>query len=206
MKKSETIVVIGSGGHSRSVVSLLMNNGFAIEGIYDDSFTGKKKEKILSSEIKGKIKDIPARSRIVLATGNNQLREKQFTIYGKKIWDKNIIHPAACIELSARLGNSNLVFAFAYINAMAVVGDNTIINSGCIIEHEAKIGNHCHISVGAVICGRVKIGNSCFIGAGAVIKDGVSVCSGVTIGAGAVVVKNITKPGVYTGVPAGRLK
>ena len=49
------------------------------------------------------------------------------------------------------------------------------------------------------------IGNNVLIGSNATILP-VSICDDVIIGAGSVVTKDITKPGVYVGNPAKKIK
>lgn len=52
----------------------------------------------------------------------------------------------------------------------------------------------------------VHVGDGCWIGAGAVILPGVTIGSGSVIGAGAVVTKDCAPNGLYTGVPARRVR
>jgi len=203
---NKSVVLIGSGGHARSVVALLHNNGFAIKGIYDNSWKADSLETILSIPVCGTIKVVPSHETICLAVGDNTTREELFQQFSKYILKEVIEHPRAYIENSAVIGNSNLIFANAFINADVKIGDNNILNTACIIEHECVIGNHNHISVSAALCGRVTIGNNCFIGAGAIIKDKIKICDHVIIGAGAVVVKDIVEPGIYVGNPSRKIK
>lgn len=203
------IAIAGAGGHARPVAQLLQNLGYHVSGVYDDSFQTGMNEAILGIPLQGSLADLKNDRRdrsIVLAVGNNAVRQELFEKWRKYVLPENLVHSAALIESTAALGSANVILARVYVSAMAVVGDNCIINSGAIIEHESRIGHHCHVSVGAVICGRVKVGNGCFVGAGSVIKDNVSVCGGVVIGAGAVVVKDILEPGTYVGNPVKRIK
>lgn len=200
------MVILGAGGHARSVIALLKNIGQVLNGVYDDSWTAGKNEQILGVPVSGKLSDVPANEEVCLAVGDNALREKLFNSYSKSIYKKTIKHTTSWIEEDVVMGEANLVFGNAFVNAGAKIGNNNILNTGCIVEHECEIGNHNHISVSSALCGRVKIGNNCFIGAKAVVKDKVSICDNVTIGAGAVVVKNITEPGVYVGNPAKKIK
>lgn len=203
---NKSVVLIGAGGHARSVITLLQNNGFAIKGIYDNSWKVDSSENILSIPVCGTIKDVPNQETICLAVGDNTTREELYQQFSKYIFKEVIEHSNAFIENSAVLGSSNLIFANVFVNADAKIGNNNILNTGCILEHESLIGNHNHISVSAVLCGRVTIGNNCFIGAGAIIKDKIKICDHVTIGAGTVVVKDIYEPGVYVGNPSKKIK
>lgn len=199
MKK---VVLIGAGGHSRSVIALLQKNHINIERIYDQNF--KNDETIFNIPV-GSIKNIQSSENIILAIGDNKSRANLFLDFQNQIITENIFHPSASIETQVNFGKSNLVFAKAYLNNGAQIGHNNIINTAAVLEHEVEIGSHCHIAVGAFLLGRCQIGNQCFIGAGSIIRDGVHLCDSVTVGANSYVAKDITEPGVYVGSPARRI-
>lgn len=198
--------ILGSGGHSRSVINLLELNKLSIAGIFDESFKINTPEEICGYKLLGKPSDIPLDGKIILAIGDNLKRFSAWQTLSSRIYSNTIVHPKAIIEKRIKFGHSNLVFAKAYINTHASIGDNNLINTGAIIEHEAAVGSHNHISVGSIICGRVLIGDACFIGAGSVIIDHVKICDQVTIGANSVVIDNITQSGIYAGNPARRIR
>jgi sugar O-acyltransferase (sialic acid O-acetyltransferase NeuD family) len=200
----EEVYLVGAGGHVRSLINILDLNGFKICGIYDDNF--KNDEEINSYRLVGKLENIEADNKLILAVGGNKKRELLFYKYYNHIIKKRIVHPSAIIEENVKLGRGNQVFAGVYINTNAKIGDNNILNTKSIIEHEVVIGNHNHISVGTILCGRVRIGNNCFIGAGAVIIDKVLICDAVIVGANSVVVKDIVEPGTYVGNPVRKIK
>jgi len=202
----KTVAVIGAGGHSRSLINLLELNKIEITGVYDDSYKPFKKELINSYCILGKVRDIPNKSTVVLAIGDNEKRRRAFLKFKKRIFQKDLIHPRAVIEKRVITYGFNQVFSGVYLNSNVVMGYNNILNTNSILEHEVNIGNHNHISVNVVLCGRVRIGDHCFIGAGAVIIDGIKICNNVTIGANAVVVQDIETAGVYVGNPVKKIK
>jgi len=199
------INIIGSGGHSRSLINLLEINSFKICGIYDDSYNAKVEESINGYKIKGKIESIPKDKKIVIALGDIIKRKELYSKFSKLIYKGNIIHPATIIEKNVKIGSSNQIFAKAYINCNAKIENNNILNTGSVIEHECIIGSHNHISVGAILCGRVKLGNSCFIGAGSVLIDKIEIKDNITIGANSVVINDILEPGVYVGNPVRKI-
>jgi len=201
------LAVIGAGGHTRSLINLLLCRFDSDEiSIFDDSFKKETDEKILSCSVYGKISHIDSRFQVVVSIGDNQRRKHYFLKFQKQIFKENLFHKSSMVEQSARLGVSNQVFANSYINSLACIGSNNIINSSSIIEHDCIIGSHNHISVGAIVCGKSHIGNGCFIGAGAIINNHIAIGDNVLIGSGSVVTKDIVNPGVYVGVPARRIK
>jgi UDP-N-acetylbacillosamine N-acetyltransferase len=205
MNKLNT-VILGAGGHTRSILNIIDRNFYNILGIYDNSYNSNDEAQILGVPLIGNLKDINDKDNIIISLGDNRKRKELFLRFKNRINLKNIIHKTAYIENSSFIGQSNQIFANSYINSNSVIGNNNILNSGCIIEHESKLGCHNHISVGAIICGRVIIGDECFIGAGSVVKDNVKICNNVTVGANSLVIKDITQPGVYIGNPVKRLR
>ncbi len=196
-----SIVIFGCGGHSRSVVDVLLSYQPDISLVFVDE-NAKKGEKLYGFDVVAEM-DLNAHPYF-FSIGDNEKRRKKF----EEIGPSGLI---SILSLKAHFGRESkislgvFVGNFAHVGPEASIGENTIINNGCIIEHEVKIGRHCHIGPRAVISGRCKIGDEVFVGVGAVIKDSISVCSNVVIGAGAVIVKDIVEPGVYVGVP-GKMK
>lgn len=204
MNKIKTYI-LGAGGHTRSLISLLKNQSIEIAGIFDETFDPKKEEIIMSCKVLGPLPSVDFLKKIVLSYGDNIKRKSLFEKYKNLIINDTICHSTTYIDESVIFGTANFIFARSYLNARVELGNNNIINTGAIIEHEVKIGSHNHISVGVIICGRVKIGDECFIGAGTVINDKITICNGVTIGSNSVVIRNILEPGTYVGNPARKL-
>lgn len=87
-----------------------------------------------------------------------------------------------------------------------IIGDRTKICVKCNIGHNCVIGKDNFFAPGVLLAGGTKIGDNCYIWQGVITRSYVSICSDVVVGAGAVVMNDITKPGVYYGVPARYIK
>ena len=203
---SKSVYIFGAGGHTRSLISLLINCGFEIPGIYDETYTSSHKEIINSIQLLGELSNYKSKDNLVLSYGDNKKRKDLFLKYSNEVYKGNICHSTSFIDVTAKLGQSNFVFARTILNANVNIGDNNIINTAAILEHEVELGSHNHISVGTIICGRSKIGNHCFIGAGAVVNDKLEICDHVTIGSNAVVINSIKESGVYVGNPVRKIR
>ncbi len=202
---SNQLNIIGAGGHTRSLISLIEKNGFEIHGIYDDTCDPQNHEEINGYPVLGKISQV-REGKVILSFGDCLKRYRLFNEFQKRVLLQNLIHPTAHIENLADIGTANQVFAGVIINSNVKIGKNNIINTGAIIEHEVNIGSHNHISVGANVCGRINIGNWCYIGAGSTIIDKLSIVDHVVIGANTVVIHDIAEAGTYVGNPARRVK
>lgn len=180
--KKEQIILIGGGGHCKSVIDVIeATEKYLIFGIIDiKENIGKK---ILDYEIIGCDDDIPTFIKqcknFHISLGHiksNELRINAFNIV--KSFNGRlpiIISPTAYVSKYVQLGEGTIVMHHAIINAGTTIGCNNIINSKALIEHDVVIGNHCHISTGSIINGGVEVGDNTFFGSGAVSKQYVKI-------------------------------
>jgi len=196
--KYKKIIIIGAGGHSKSLINLIIStNKFKIIGLIDNQVGNKK---VLNYPILGSDKDLIKyykKGVHYCAIGIGQIKSpykriKLFNIL-KKIGFKipTIISKTSNYFKDSEIGEGTQIFHNTFINSNVKIGNNCIINSGCIIEHDVEISNNCHISTGAIINGGVKIGTDTFIGSGSIIKNDIQIGKGCTIGMGMIIKKKI---------------
>lgn len=204
---NKNLILIGGGGHCKSVIEVAESAGYTILGILDrPEEVGKK---VLAYEVIGVDDDIPLyvdKAEFVITIGfikNPALRIKLYDKVleaGGKL--ATLIASTAHVSKYAKLGAGTVVMHQAFVNAGAVIGDNAIINTFANIEHDAHIGNQCHISTGAMVNGDCLVGDNCFIGSQSVLANAISICPDVVVGAGSLVRKNTVQAGIYSGNPA----
>ena len=68
--------------------------------------------------------------------------------------------------------------------------------------HDVSIGNYSFIGGGCNIAGNVDIGDCCFLGIGCATIQNVKIVPEVNIVGNSLVTRDITKKGVYCGIPA----
>ena len=197
---SESVIVIGGGGHAKVVIDCILSAGDLVVGILDDAL-----------EVGTDVLGIPVLGKIDAWSeykdrkfGNNEVRRAISERINADFY--TAIHPTATLSHFASVGAGSVVMPQSVINAGASVGNHCIINTAAVIEHDSVIGDFAHISPSAALAGNVRIGAGTHIGIGASIRNNISVCADVIVGAGAAVVKNITEKGTYVGVPARRIK
>jgi UDP-N-acetylbacillosamine N-acetyltransferase len=193
-----SLVLLGCGGHARSVADVALFNDPHLTLVFVDE-NAREGETIWGFPV---VKALPKGINPVhFAVGSNLGRKTLAETYTAQ----SIISKKAHLGKNPSLGKGCFVAHQAYLGPDVRVGNATILNTACVVEHEVSIGSFCHIAPHATICGRVTIGDCVWVGVGAIIKEGVAICSNVTLGAGAVAIQNITEAGVYVGVPAKRL-
>jgi len=180
--KKEQIILIGGGGHCKSVIDVIESAEiYLIFGIIDiKENIGKR---ILNYEIIGCDDDIPKLikqcNNFHISLGHiksNELRIKTYNnikIQGGKF--PVILSSKAYVSKYSQIAEGTIIMHNALINAGASIGFNTIINTKALIEHDAIIGNHCHISTGSIINGGVEVGDNTFFGSGAISKQYVKI-------------------------------
>lgn len=202
------LILIGGGGHCKSLIDVAESAGYRIAGILDrPEELGKK---ILNYEVIGNDDDIPkyvGSAEFIISVGyirNQDLRIKLYELVKQQGGQfATLIASTAYVSQYASLGEGTVVMHHAFVNAEATVGKNVILNTFSNIEHGSIVGDQCHISTGVMVNGDCKVGNNCFIGSGSVLYNGVSITDGVVVSAGSVVRRPISIKGVYSGNPAG---
>lgn len=201
------LILVGGGGHCKSVIDVAESAGYTILGILDKpEEVGKQ---VLDYKVIGTDDDIPQyvdKADFVITVGQikscairHKIAERIEKAGGKYA---TIIASDATVSKYAIIGEGTVVLHKCVVNADAKIGKNCIINTMANIEHEVEIGDFCHISTGVMVNGMTKVGNDTFVGSGSVISNGITISNEIVIGAGSIVRKSITKKGVYAGNPA----
>lgn len=202
------LILIGGGGHCKSVIEVAESAGYEIKGILDmPDEVGK--EVLPGHKVIGTDDEIPQyveECDFIITVGfikNPALRIKLYNkvkAAGGRL--ATIIASTAHVSKYAELGEGTVIMHQAFVNAGAKIGDNCIINTFVNIEHDAEVGNQCHISTGTMVNGECKIGENCFIGSQSVCANCIDIASDIIVGAGSVVRKSIRVKGIYAGNPA----
>lgn len=199
---TKKLIVFGCGGHSRSVIDVLiaMKDNAEIIFVDENAMDG---EKIYGFSVV-KNYDISDED-VFFALGDNLHRKMIYDTIGRNNLI-SIISDKSHVGIYSEIGKGTFIGNYCHIGPHVKIGDNTIINNGAVVDHEVIIGNHCHIGPNSTVSGRSCIEDLVFLGVGATVVDKVRICSNVVIGAGATVTKHITEPGTYVGAPAKRIK
>ena len=190
--KSKKLILVGGGGHCKSVIDVAESAGFQIQGILDiPENVGKK---VLDYSIVGtddQIPDYVNDAVFIVTVGHIKDAALRIKLH-QKIVDAGgtlatVIASTAHISKYAQIGEGSVIMHHAVVNADAIIGRGCIINTFANIEHDAKIGNYCHISTGAMINGNCVVGNETFFGSQSVMVNGIEITSGCVIGAGSLI-------------------
>lgn len=199
---SESLVVIGAGGHAKVVISALFAAGYNVTAIYDDDLS-RQGQFLQGIEIQGSIADIPRIPNLlaIIGVGDNISRRRISKQLCGMRW-LTVIHPSAWVDPSVRLGVGTVICAGAIVQSEATIGDHVIINTGAIIEHDCQLGNYVHVAPRASLAGGVSVEEGSLVGIGSTVIPGRRIGRWGTIGAGGVVIRDIPPFSIAVGVPA----
>lgn len=201
------LILIGGGGHCKSVIEVAESAGYQILGVLDmPEDVGKE---ILSTSVIGSDDDIPSyidKAEFVITVGFITNPATRIKLYNrvKEVGGKlaTIIASTANVSKYAEIGEGTVVMHHAFVNAGAKIGNNVILNTFSNVEHDAVIGDQCHISTGVMVNGDCKVGNNVFVGSQSVLANGITIDDDIIIGAGSFVRKSLKTKGIYSGNPA----
>ncbi len=199
------LVIIGFGGHARSVADVALRAGTDKLVFVDDAampgeeFAGFSAQTFWPEPLPGWC--------AIPASGNAKRRKDMVDLAEKRGFEVcSLLSPLAYVGVGAIIEKGAMVAHHAHVGPRAKIGTGSIINTAAVVDHETQIGEYSHIAVNSTIAGRCILGRAVLIGAGATVIDNVRICDGVIVGAGAVVIRDILEPGTYVGNPARRRK
>jgi len=193
----KSLIIIGSGGHSRVVIDTALELNINVYGVIDINYTGTK-EQIIGIPVIGGLDVIDSLQLenhvFAFGIGDNLTRKAHMESLDKLNCEIiTMIHPSAVVSKSeVEIGAGSFINARAIVNACTKIGRGAIINSAAVIEHECIIGEFVHVAPNAALAGRVKVGANSFIGIGSSVIQETEIGEGVIVGANATITKNIT--------------
>ena len=206
--KKRRIFVYGAGGHGKVVADILISKGESeFAGFVDDkeAFWGTKVVGFPAHGGRQWLQQESLHSPVAVALGVGANKSRQQLVEFCFQWNIEIltlVHPAATVSRTARIGQGTVVMAGAVINPDARVGAGVIVNTGAVVEHDVEVGDYAHVAPMAAMGGAARLGAFSHLGLGAVVFQCVHIGSHTIVGAGAVVVKNLPDEVVAFGVPA----
>ena len=201
------LILVGGGGHCKSVIEVAESAGYTILGILDrPEEVGKR---VLGYKVIGTDADMAKyadKADFIVTVGQIKspiLRIKLHQMLSDAHCNLAIvIAPTAHVSRHATVGEGTVIMHQAFVNAGAHIGKGCIINTASIIEHDAMVSDYCHVSTGATINGGVLIGKCTFVGSQSVVNQCVTIGENIIIGAGSAVVNDLPAGCLAVGVPA----
>jgi sugar O-acyltransferase (sialic acid O-acetyltransferase NeuD family) len=205
-KRSDSVALIGAGGHAKVVISALLEAGREVGAVFDDD-PRKWGTYLLGVGVRGPISEIVAADyrEAVITIGNNGVREKLSGQIENLEW-LTVVHPKAYVHPSVQISEGTVIFAGAVIQPDVIIGSHVIVNTGVTVDHDCVLGDFTHLAPGTHLAGGVRVGRGAFLGIGAAVVPYRQIGDWATVGAGGVVVTDIEEKVTAVGVPARAIK
>ena len=207
MTITQTLILLGGGGHAAVVAEAARAAGFVVLGYLDDQDAGEIESLIVGFKRLGALSDLQSimsahrHAHYHAAVGEAALRRKWIELPAPRDTPA-IVHPSAFVSPTAKIADGAFIGPRAVLHTRASVGRGVIVNTGAIVEHDCVLEPFCHVAPGGVLAGAVKVGEATLIGANATVIPGVRIGANVTLGAGSVALNDIPDGATAVGVPA----
>ena len=214
MKK---ILIFGSGGHSRVILSeIIQIKGYKVIGFVDDKIRkGKiidryknKRFKVVSTSEEVK-KFLDKNTYGIIGIGSNFLRKKisqKINKIHKNFNWATIVSKNSKINGNVKIGKGSLIVSGSVINTGTKIGEHCLINTSSSIDHDNNFKNFSSTGPRVTTGGNVKLGQCSHLGMGAVVKNQITIGDNTIVGSKSMVLKNCNKNSVYYGMPAKKIK
>lgn len=176
------LLIVGAGGHGRSVAEAVLAAGqYGLAGFVDDA--APSLEYVWEWPVFGSMVDLAScrqhADAAIVAIGNNRLREAlhhKLDAAGFEL--ATVIHPKAIVSPRAVIGAGSAIMAGAIVGTEAVLGAGVIINCAAVVDHHCRVEDFGHLSVNAGMAGGSVLGRGAWMQAGSVLGYGVKVAAG----------------------------
>lgn len=189
---TKTLLILGAGGHGKAVAEATLLCGQWQHVLFVDGRWPQLQESFglpVLANMANLTKVAKQAQAAIAAVGDNIVREAWVAAIAKaNLPLATVVHPSACVSLSAKIGAGSAIMALAMVGVDAKVGQAVIINANATLDHDASLGDFAHLGVGVQISGGVHVGARAWLQVGCCAGYRVVVADGVQIGPGTVLV------------------
>lgn len=178
----ERLLIVGAGGHGRSVAEAVAAAGeFVVAGFLDDAWPGL--DRVLGFPVFGKVAELArfrdAADHAFIAIGNNAVRRRLTAeLLDAGLLPARVVHPKAIVSPTAVIGLGSAIMAGAIIGTEAVLGEGVIVNCAAVVDHHCRVGDFGHLGVNAAMAGDSVLGAGAWMQAGSALGYGVEIEAG----------------------------
>lgn len=203
---SQSLVVIGAGGHGREAAAHALDAGHDVLGVLDDGHPDPGLLAALRLAHLGGLGWLATadpRPRYFAGLGypgprRQVVREADRHGAGAAV----LVAATASVGRDVELADGVGLWPQSAVTANARIGRHSHLNTGSSVSHDCVLGDFVTIGPGARICGSVTLADGVWVGAGATVLQGVHIGADAVVGAGAVVLGDVLPGETVVGMPA----
>jgi hypothetical protein len=176
-------LILGAGGHGRSVADAIAPHGDQVVGFLDD---GQPVGTLVNGiPVLGALSlaweldrffadsDQVLPDQVVVAIGNPGHRQAWQQVLEQVSAPLGVvIHSRASVSAAAQIASGSVVLAGAVVNANASLHAGVIVNSGAVVDHDATCAAYSQLGVNAAMAGGSRLGPLACLGPGEVLGSG----------------------------------
>lgn len=202
-----SLIIVGAGGFGLEVAAYAEDmaraskSGVSIKGFLDDTKPAGATH--AGYPALGPTDRIIPDCLYILAVGAPESRRalaEKLAAKGARF--TSIIHPAAHIAATAKIGAGTVIAPFSFVGPEAQIGEHCALNIYASAGHESRMGDYCVLSPYATIHGASVLENGVFMGSHACVTAKMQIGASARIAAGSVVYQNIPAGARVMGNPA----
>jgi sugar O-acyltransferase (sialic acid O-acetyltransferase NeuD family) len=117
-----------------------------------------------------------------------------------------VVHPAASLARSCRLGVGTVVLAGVVATCDVTVGAHVGLMPQVVLTHDDHLADFVIAASGARLAGGVTVDTGAYLGAGCLIREGLHIGRWALVGMGAALTHDVPPAEVWAGIPARFLR
>ena len=197
------MILYGARGHAKVVYDIILSNDQLLEFLVDDNPHNGFPHHL---EIFKPSNELINGKKVIIAIGDNRIREKIYNKINKWCDFESVQHASAHVSRFSEVGKGTVIMPQVCVNAEVKIGNHCIINTASTIEHDCVIEDFVHICPKASLAGNITVKKGAHIGIGANIIQGVTIGKNALVGAGTVVLADVPDNAVIVGNPGRVIK
>ena len=204
----KSLVLIGSGGHAKSVTSVAASCGYDVIAYVDDDKVGEyifETPVISTNECEQKYSSC----NFSIAIGDNAIRERVATEYKVKFPKAKfpiLIHKSCIVDSHSVISEGSVLMPLSNIGPDCHIGCFCIINTHSSVDHDSIINDYASLAPGVMLGGSVSVGARSSISIGSAIQHNLTIGQDVVIGANSYVNSVIEDSVVAYGSPCKKIR